>query len=144
MKDIGKRLKTAREAIGLDQAGFAIKLGVTRNTVSRWELGHAFPQVDVLRVIHDQFGIDPTWIVTGNGSMWGLDLDGMQLLLRQIIEDVERIEEEYGKKLGATKKAELVLLHYGLGKVAQDCLPWETKRKLFRMVESTDEPKSDD
>ncbi len=34
-----QELKRARAALGLTQAGLAEKLGVTKNTVARWEIG---------------------------------------------------------------------------------------------------------
>lgn len=38
------QLKSIRERLGLTQAQLATKLGVTRNTINRWEMGlHPIP-----------------------------------------------------------------------------------------------------
>ena len=42
-KGIGSRIKKARKAAGLDQSDVAKFVGVSINTVSKWELDKAFP-----------------------------------------------------------------------------------------------------
>ena len=42
-KGIGSRIKKARKAAGLDQSDVATYVGVSVNTVSKWELDKAFP-----------------------------------------------------------------------------------------------------
>lgn len=41
--DIGDRIRTLRQALGLTQEKFAAKLGVAFPTVNRWENKHAKP-----------------------------------------------------------------------------------------------------
>ena len=71
-RNIGVRLRIARESLGLDQPSFADSLGIaSRDTISRWERGLAFPPADVLALLHDRFGINPGWIISGKGAMKG-------------------------------------------------------------------------
>lgn len=43
-----KQMKSTRDALGLSQAALAKALGVTRNTVNRWEMGlHPVPEIAV-------------------------------------------------------------------------------------------------
>lgn len=52
-------LKEWREARGLTQAQLAGRLGVTDVTVSRWELGKALLNTDVLAAISEALNIEP-------------------------------------------------------------------------------------
>jgi transcriptional regulator with XRE-family HTH domain len=42
-KDVGKRVKELRKALGLTQEQFAAKVGVSFSTVNRWENGKGKP-----------------------------------------------------------------------------------------------------
>lgn len=45
---IGEQIKTARKAKGISQEELAVRLGVVRQTVSKWENGMSVPDADVL------------------------------------------------------------------------------------------------
>lgn len=45
---IGEQIKTARKAKGVSQEELAVRLGVVRQTVSKWENGMSVPDADVL------------------------------------------------------------------------------------------------
>ena len=40
-------------------------IGVSRQSVSKWEADKAFPEVDKLAVIARQFGVSCDWLITG-------------------------------------------------------------------------------
>lgn len=67
MKD---RVREAREALGLSQAQFAEKVGLTKNYISLVETGKrslgARTVADICRI----FGISEAWMSTGDGSMF--------------------------------------------------------------------------
>lgn len=44
----GKRISVLRRKAGLSQTDLAEKLGVTSQTVSKWERGNAIPDIDLL------------------------------------------------------------------------------------------------
>jgi transcriptional regulator with XRE-family HTH domain len=59
------RLRQIREQLGLTRAGFARRLRVTRNSVSRYELGHQVPTVAVLVRIARAGGVSLDWLLAG-------------------------------------------------------------------------------
>ena len=53
----GERLQALRRARGLTQEDLAAELKVSRQAVSKWELGDAAPEVDKLRALAREFGV---------------------------------------------------------------------------------------
>lgn len=45
---IGEQIKAARKAKSVSQEELAVRLGVVRQTVSKWENGMSVPDADVL------------------------------------------------------------------------------------------------
>lgn len=62
---VGDRLRKARELTGLDQAAFADEIGVSRNTVSKYERSDKPPRPIVLRVWAVRCGVSREWLVSG-------------------------------------------------------------------------------
>jgi transcriptional regulator with XRE-family HTH domain len=63
--DIGERLKEARGE--LSQVEFARLIGVTKNTVGRYERGEREPDIEYLTKTYKTLNINPTWLLTGDG-----------------------------------------------------------------------------
>lgn len=61
-KEIGERLKAAREGQQLSQLEFAIKANVSPSTVSRWERGF-LPRVRELSRVAEMLGLDAEQLV---------------------------------------------------------------------------------
>lgn len=59
------RLRKAREMTGLDQAEFAGELGVSRQTVSNYEMGNTTPRRLTLRAWSLRTGVPVVWLETG-------------------------------------------------------------------------------
>lgn len=120
MSLIGERLKQVRESVVLDQDTFGKSIGVGgRPTISRWERGLAFPPADILAVIHEKYGINIHWLLTGIGSMnadQGPECQTAKTiegdLLRQIIREVENGLVIKESVLDPDKKARLITLLY--------------------------------
>lgn len=55
--DIGAKIKTLRKGRGYTQEQLAEKLGITRATVSNYEVGRRSPHISELRRIADFFGV---------------------------------------------------------------------------------------
>ena len=53
----GKRMSALRRKMGLSQTDLAEKLGVTSQAVSKWENNSSCPDVSLLTVIADYFGV---------------------------------------------------------------------------------------
>jgi transcriptional regulator with XRE-family HTH domain len=57
MNIIGKKVQEHREKNGLSQEMLSEKLGVSRQSVSKWELGQALPEVDKIVAMSRLFGV---------------------------------------------------------------------------------------
>ncbi|MBO5256097.1 MAG: helix-turn-helix transcriptional regulator [Clostridia bacterium] len=55
--NIGYNIRTLRRAADMTQDELAVKLGVTFQTVSRWENGGSYPDIELLPVLADIFGV---------------------------------------------------------------------------------------
>ena len=66
---VGDRLRKARENIGLDQAHFAGRSGISRNTINNYEKGHTAPNPIYLERWADVCGVDLDWIVQGEDEV---------------------------------------------------------------------------
>ncbi|MBV8889054.1 MAG: helix-turn-helix transcriptional regulator [Alphaproteobacteria bacterium] len=61
-----KRLKEAREALGLSRAEFARRTGVTPTAVWNWEEANARPKRDALKKIASVLGVSEAFLTTGS------------------------------------------------------------------------------
>jgi len=69
-KSIGNRIKEIRTALHLNQKEFGELLGVNQRTVSNWETNRNEPSIEILSKITSLWGINPTWLLTGEGEMF--------------------------------------------------------------------------
>ncbi|PWB61132.1 MAG: hypothetical protein C3F17_13485 [Bradyrhizobiaceae bacterium] len=67
---IGDRLREARTNRHLDQISLAEKIGVVTRTLQRWEKGEQVPDGVALTKIAKATGVQPTWLLTGEGEMY--------------------------------------------------------------------------
>ena len=87
----GQRIQKLRQDNSLSQEAFASLLGVSRQSVSKWEADKAFPEIDKLAVISEKFGVSCDYLITGEDIL-------------------EEEKEEDNSKVTITKKAYLMLL----------------------------------
>lgn len=69
-KDVGQRLRAARKALGISQAEVAQQLGLPQSTVSDYELDKSPVQHDMCLAMEYKFGINHSWVLTGQGEMF--------------------------------------------------------------------------
>ena len=62
---IAARIRELRKKNQLSQEGFAERLGVSRQTVSKWELAEATPELDKILLLSEQFRISTDYLLTG-------------------------------------------------------------------------------
>ena len=62
MKQLGIRLRTLREGLGISQAKFAETIGSTQSSINRYENGQATPTVELLRKYADYFDVSMDYI----------------------------------------------------------------------------------
>ena len=63
-----ERILSIRQKAELSQDGFAEKLSVSRQSVSKWETGQAYPETDKLIEICNIFGVSLDWLVRGENT----------------------------------------------------------------------------
>lgn len=66
--EIGRRIKAAREQIGLSQQAMAQKIGSSKTGIQANEAGRSIPGGGVLIELM-RLGISANWVLTGAGSM---------------------------------------------------------------------------
>ena len=63
--NLGTRIRGARKKAGLSQDELAHRLGITMNTVNRYEKGHRLPDANILTRMVEVLNCDPAWLLTG-------------------------------------------------------------------------------
>ncbi len=61
--DFGNKLFEARRARGMNQEALAEALGVSRQTIYKWESGITYPDIDVLFKIAEQLGVSTSYLL---------------------------------------------------------------------------------
>lgn len=64
--DIGEKIQKLRKEKGLSQEALAEALGVSRQSVSKWESGAALPDTDKIIAMSELFGISTDFILKGD------------------------------------------------------------------------------
>ena len=67
---IAERILKLRKDAGLSQEAFAEKLGVSRQSVSKWESGNVMPDLDKVVAMCELFGISTDYLLTANLKRW--------------------------------------------------------------------------
>jgi len=65
-----KIIKDLRKSLGLSQAEFGSRIGLSGLTVSRYERGDIVPSVEVLTEIQKIFNVSPNWLLMGEGEIF--------------------------------------------------------------------------
>ena len=68
----GFRLRKLRERLGKTQQVFADELGISGSTLSRYEKNMRGPDTYFFYLLRMKTGVDLTWLLTGEGSMFEL------------------------------------------------------------------------
>lgn len=66
VKNMGldERLYQLRKQKGLTQADVAEKLGISRQAVSRWEIGAAIPTLENIKILSELFDVSVEYLFT--------------------------------------------------------------------------------
>ncbi|MGL4667209.1 MAG: XRE family transcriptional regulator [Saezia sp.] len=65
MKKLGYRIKTRRKLKGLTQEALGLAVGVSKVSVSSWELGKNSMHSELLNKVAGVLGVDAHWLLTG-------------------------------------------------------------------------------
>ena len=60
---LNEKIYSCRKKAGLSQDALAEKIGVSRQAVSKWELGTAQPELDKLTALSKVFGVTADWLL---------------------------------------------------------------------------------
>lgn len=101
---IGEQIQNLRVQYGLTQEALAEKLEVSRQSVSKWELGQAVPDVDKIIRMSELFEVSTDTILLNNAEEQeenknSLHLGCIYLVVKDFEKSVEFYEKFYGQKV---------------------------------------------
>lgn len=73
MRELGGRIKSRRNIMGITQKELAMILNVTSVAISRWELGDNQPKGEILETLASALKVSAEWILTGVDSEGSLE-----------------------------------------------------------------------
>ena len=92
---LGTRIKELRKEFGLSQVELAMRMEVTKQTISNWENENIQPSVDMLVGLANVFNVTTDYLL-GLDDVPRLSIEGLPLSfaahLAQIIEDFRNLE----------------------------------------------------
>lgn len=68
MQTIGEKIKELRKEKGVSQEETAFELGVSRQTVSKWESGLMQPNAESIKALSDYFAVSPVCFFGGENT----------------------------------------------------------------------------
>ena len=87
---LGARIKELRKEFGLSQVELAMRMEVTKQTISNWENGNIQPSVDMLVGLANVFNVTTDYLL-GLDDVPRLSIEGLPMSfaahLAQLIED---------------------------------------------------------
>ena len=98
--EIGRRVQALRVKSGLSQEALAEHLGVTRQSVSKWELGQALPDTEKIVLLSRLFGVSTDWLLLYEGPMLAKpNKQSLRFGMYLIVKDFGRSVDFYEKLL---------------------------------------------
>jgi len=96
--NIGDRITKLRKEAGLSQEAFAEKLGVSRQSVSKWESGSATPDLNKVIDMCELFGVSSDYLISGKESTAAEKANSEEDVEEKIYEEVY-VGEEYPEEI---------------------------------------------
>ena len=115
----GERLLEYRNRVGLSQEKLAEQIGVTRQTVSKWETNQSTPDFDKIIPLCEVLGITTEELIKG-------EKEEKDVKLAEIKQEKERAKKEYVQKRNK-KKAIVLSISIFLYCIATFALPYMTE-----------------
>ena len=84
---LGEKLQTLRRSRGLSQEQLAEKLAVSGRTVSRWETGSNMPDIGMLVVLADFYGVSIPELINGERKSENMN--------EEVKETAQRVEKKF-------------------------------------------------
>lgn len=90
-----EKIYALRTQAGMSQASFAEKLQVSRQTVSKWELGTSYPEIDKLLAISNLFHVTTDYLLKDQStSQEDVKMDRLVLRFLGYAQDMDGISKE--------------------------------------------------
>lgn len=67
MADVAERILSLRKKKGISQEELAQRLGISRQAVSKWEVGQSMPDLDKIVALSELFGVTADYLLKGVG-----------------------------------------------------------------------------
>ena len=88
--ELGTQIKKYRTEAGLSQEEFADKVYVSRQTVSNWETGKSYPDINSLVLMSETFGISVDTLLKGDAEVI------KEIINKEDQKDFDRLGKLYG------------------------------------------------
>jgi transcriptional regulator with XRE-family HTH domain len=89
----GETLKLRREERGLDQSELAERLGVTQQSISRWEHGQALPRPQRVRQLAEELGLDVGRLHRAAGYLPDDERSAVDDIWHEVLERMSELSE---------------------------------------------------
>lgn len=90
-----EKIYALRTQAGMSQASFAEKLQVSRQTVSKWELGTSYPEIEKLLAISSLFHVTTDFLLKDqNASQEDVNMDRLVLQFLGYAQDMDGISKD--------------------------------------------------
>jgi len=66
----GLRIRELRKTLGMTQNDFAVQIGLTQNTITKYETGLRSPSNQIVISICREFNVSEAWLRTGKGEVF--------------------------------------------------------------------------
>lgn len=89
-----EKLYILRSRLNLSQAALAEGLNVSRQTISKWELGSSYPEIDKLVAISDFFHVTTDYLLKDDAPAAPANLDRLVLEFLGSAQDMKQISND--------------------------------------------------
>lgn len=79
------RIKKIRQQAGLSMESFGERIGIGKSAVSKIERGDNGASPQTQRLICQEFGVNPEWLLTGEGDMYAQPDDSVEGLAAELV-----------------------------------------------------------
>ncbi len=123
---LSENIKNLRKSKGISQEELAVKLGVVRQTVSKWEKGLSVPDSEMLMKIAE--ALDTTVNVLLGETVSANDITEIQMLAAKL----ELLNEQFAKR-NKSRRMVLILIFIAVGVLALRVLVFGLIEFLFML-----------
>ena len=100
---VGKKIELLREDGGMSQGELAKVLGVTRQTISKWEADVCRPKANVLQALCGLFGVDMSYF-TGSEDLPPQQICTLGEFIRKLRRRAKLSQEQFAERMGVSRR----------------------------------------